>query len=56
MIDLNNKASMELFLERYEIGDPLKDWYDEQHIQDTLAEAVEILLEIDRLNQLPDAA
>jgi hypothetical protein len=37
--------SIQLFLERYESGDPLKDWYDESEVQEALAEACELILE-----------
>jgi hypothetical protein len=43
-IDFNDKQSMELFLERYESGDPLKDWYSDSEIQEALAKSIELLL------------
>lgn len=42
---LQDVESMDLFLERYESGDPLKDWYDESEVQEALAEAIELLKE-----------
>lgn len=42
---LQDSDSINLFLERYESGDPLKDWYDESEVQEALAEALTLVLE-----------
>ena len=41
-VDLDD---MELYLERYESGDPIKDYYDESEIQEMLADAYKEMLE-----------
>lgn len=40
---LQNDQSMRLYLERFESGDPLKDWYDESEVQEALALAIELI-------------
>ena len=44
MINLNSKEEMELFLERWNSGDPIKDWYNEAEIGMALAQAIANLL------------
>ena len=37
---LRDANSIQAFLERWDSGDPLKDWYEEGEIADALAEAI----------------
>ncbi len=45
MIDLNSKEAMEDFLECWNSGDPIKDFYDDVEIGMALAEAITHLLD-----------
>ena len=45
---------MELYLERYNSGDPLKDYYDESELQEVLAEMCHWLIVLSQLREVAD--
>lgn len=45
---------MELYLERYNSGDPMKDWYDESELQEVLAEMCHWLIVLSQLKEIAD--
>ena len=45
---------MELYLERYRSGDPLKDWYDESELQEVLAEMCHWLIVLSQAREIAD--
>lgn len=45
---------MELYLERYRSGDPLKDYYDESELQEVLAEMCHWLIVLGQLKEIAE--
>ena len=45
---------MELYLDRYNSGDPMKDWYDESELQEVLAEMCHWLIVLSQLKEIAD--